>query len=115
MSETDAPFEVTVWPRAFEQGFSMDELRARTELDSELPVQEMSLEQFFASAIQEQDWHGDVEKEDVRRFRFLKTLISNQLSDIRVLRIGETHLEVLIVGKTKSSDWIALTTQAVES
>ena len=115
MSETDATFEIIVWPQAFQQGFSIRELMALRALDLERPTQEMPIDQFFAPAVRPQDWHGDLEKEEVKRFQQLQTLISEHLSEVRVCRIGETQLDLVIVGKTEENDWIALVTQAVET
>lgn len=115
MSETDAPFELMVWPQAFDSGFSVKELMTLTALDDTLTIQETSVEQFFAPAIRAQDWHGDLEKEEIRRFQWLKTLISEQLSHVKIYRMGETHFTILIVGQTQTNAWIALTTQAVET
>lgn len=114
-SETDAPFEVIVWPQAFEQGFSVPELLKLTGLETELPIQEIPFEQFFFPALQVQDWYGEEEKADVSRFQLLKALIESHLTEIKVFRMGEIQLDLFILGKTEGNDWIALATQAVET
>ena len=115
MSETDAPFELTLLNEAFPKGFSLPELIRLTEHDPELPSEEVSIDKFFARAIKEEDWHGDLEKEDVRRFRHLKALILDNLEDTHIIRFGTVNQFLYILGKQQEGDWLMLSTQAVET
>ena len=115
MSETDAPFEVFFWQQAFPSGFSIPELIQITDHDDALPVEIQTVDQFFEPALKSQDWHGEDELDDLRRLKRLKALIQECLHEHRVCRIGDTFLDIYIVGKTASQAWIALSTQAVET
>ncbi len=115
MSETDAPIGLEIWSDAFADGFSIQEMLSITEHEADLPCQEVSLDQLFGPAVREQDWHGEPEKEDVRRFRALRSLIDASLSDIHVVKVGEVNLDIYIVGQTRDGEWFVLSTQAVET
>ncbi len=115
MSETDAPIELNVWPDAFANGFSIQVLLSMTDHEADLPYEEVSLDQLFGPAIREQEWHGEPEKEDVRRFRALKSLIESSLSDRHVVKVGEVNLDLYIVGQTSDGEWLVFSTQAVET
>lgn len=115
MSETDAPFEVQYWEDIFQSSFSVPELIELTDHDEALPVVTQTVDQFFEPALKPQDWHGEDEQEDIRRFKRLKSLIQDSLVDLTVCRIGDMFLDIYIVGKTSSGNWIGLSTQAVES
>ena len=115
MSETDAPFEVFCWEHAFQAGFTIPELIKLTEHDEALSVQVMAVDDFFAPAIRLRDWYGDAELEDVRRYRHLKAWIQTSLVAPCVYRVGDTVLDIYILGQTPYQSWMGLTTQAVET
>ncbi len=115
MSETDAPFEVLFWENAFPSGFSIPEFIQLMEHDDALPVVIQTIDEFFEPVLIPQDWHGEDELDDLRRFKRLKALIQDSLNQTRVCRVGDTFLDIYVIGQTASLSWICLSTQAVES
>lgn len=115
MSETDAPFLFAPLPDAFVDGFSISELLRITEHELDSPYEEANLEDFFRPALKTQDWHGEDEKEDIRRFQALKDLVQATLTDVHVVRVGAVNIDIYIVGKTEHEQWVSLSTQAVET
>jgi hypothetical protein len=69
-------------------------------------VEEVSLDQFFGELS---------DSSDAKRFSDLKSTIQSRLSNVKVFRIGETEIDIFIVGKAKSGSWIGLHTKSVET
>lgn len=114
MSETDEPFEAVHWKNP---GRPLDAARLLelTHAKPKTPVREESLESFFKDLTTPQDWHGEAEREDVRRYQKLKETIQSRLSGAKVFRVGEINVEIYIVGLTPEGDWAGLRTRAVET
>jgi hypothetical protein len=113
-SETDAPFEVVAW--AGETGAPAPaRLLALTGHKAGTPVEAVALEDFFGELTQEQDWHGEAEKADVRRYRQLREIIEKRLADAKVYRVGKTRVEIYILGRAPEGGWLGVKTAAVET
>lgn len=119
MSESDYPFKVS----QIDVGLLPDRpnLLAPKELlqlmgnDADAFVEEIGIKNFFASAIQSQDWHGEADRQRVQRFQTLLQWIEQHLSDVKVYRVGTIEIDVYIIGKTESGTWISLSTKAIET
>ncbi len=112
MSESDYPFQVFVWE---ERELTAEQLREKTGHAPDSPLETKELEQFFAPALREYDWHDEEDKETVRRYRSLGQTLQYYLSDIRVYRLGEVEIDVYIIGKTRLGNLAVLATKAVET
>ena len=72
------------------------------------------VEEFFAIA-QEEDWHGQEERETVKRFQNLVSVLKQNLSQLQVYRVGNTNINAYIVGVTDGGEWAGLSTKLVET
>ena len=89
-SETDAPLQAFVW-------------KERKELTG---AEEKTLDGFFRA----------VPSEDKAKFQKLAQVLREQLSAVKVYKVGEeAEKEVYIVGKTKDGRWAGLKTTVVET
>jgi hypothetical protein len=113
-SESDEPFTTFTW-KEVEGELSKAKLLKRARKPASSPVQEVPLQDFFKSLTTEQDWHGEEEKAAVEQYRNLLAVIEQNLSDVKVLKVGATKISVFIVGKTDEGDWAGLKTTAVET
>jgi hypothetical protein len=113
MSESDYPFEVTLLP-GFEPPIASTLLQL-TGHDADCPVEEMTVQNFFAPAIEEQDWYEEAEKETMHRFQTLLQWLKDHLSEVKVYRVDEIEIDIYIVGKTESGDWINFSTKSIET
>jgi hypothetical protein len=84
-------------------------------LASDLPVEEVTMDEFFHLAVTDEDWHGPKQREKVQRFRRLVQTLKENLSDIIVYRIGEVEIDVFVVGKTEQGDFAGVSTRVVET
>ena len=112
-SETDAPFEVIHWPAQGE--LTPPKLLQLTGHPPDAPVELRTVDDFFAIATQEEDWHDQEERETAKRFQNLVSVLKQNLSQLQVFRVGSINIEAYIVGVTPSGDWIGLSTKLVET
>jgi glutathione S-transferase len=113
MSESDYPFEVALLPE-FDPPIASTLLQL-TGHDGDCPVEEMTVQNFFAPAIEEQDWYEEAEKETMHRFQTLLQWLEEHLGEVQVYRVGEIEIDIYIVGKTESGGWINLSTKSIET
>jgi hypothetical protein len=75
----------------------------------------LAVDDFFARATQEEDWHDEEERETVQRFQNLVSVLKQNLWQLQVYRVGNTNIDAYIVGVTPSGDWTGLSTKLVET
>jgi len=75
----------------------------------------LAVDEFFARATQEEDWHDQEERETVKRFQNLVSILKQNLSQLQVYRVGNINIDAYIVGVTPSGDWTGLSTKLVET
>ena len=75
----------------------------------------MSVDEFFAIATQEEDWHDEEERETVKWFQNLVSVLKQNLSHLQVFRVGNINIDAYIVGVTPSGDWAGLSAKLVET
>ncbi len=113
LSESDAPFEVVRWPT---QGqLTPAKLLQLTNHPPDAPVEVVNVDEFFAIATVEEDWHDEEEREIVQRFQHLVSVLKQNLSNIQVYRVGQINIDAYIVGVTPSGHSMGLSTKLVET
>lgn len=113
LSETDAPFEVIHWQT--QEQLTPAKLLQLTEHPPDAPVELRTVDDFFAIATQEEDWHDEEERETVKRFQNLVSVLKQNLSQLQVFRVGSIEIDVYIIGVTQNGDWAGLSTKLVET
>jgi uncharacterized protein YqgV (UPF0045/DUF77 family) len=103
-SESDAPFTAFAWDDGAE--LKHDRLLQVTKQPKGTTVEESTLDDLFAT----------VPSEDKAKFQKLRQVITEQLSGVKVYRVGdEAERDVYIVGKAKDGRWAGLKTTVVET
>ncbi|MBD2068014.1 nuclease A inhibitor family protein [Leptolyngbya sp. FACHB-671] len=115
MSESDYPFEVFRWEDKAQAQLDTEAVLRRTGHSTHTPVTVVDLDKFFHRATQEEKWHSDEEREDIRRYRELLEMLKQYFSDIQVYRIGEVKIDVYVVGRSPAGNLVGLSTQVVET
>ncbi|WP_172189071.1 nuclease A inhibitor family protein [Microcoleus asticus] len=113
LSETDAPFEVIHWPAQGE--LTPAKLLQLTNHPPDAPVELRTVDDFFAIATAQEDWHDREERETVQRFQNLVSILKQNLSQLQVYRVGSIEIDAYIIGVTQNGDWAGLSTQLVET
>lgn len=112
MSETDAPFECLFWVSS--APFSPEQAEKVWGNGRQPRVQ--SLDDFLAPYLEERDWHSDVQRADVARFRKLKTILEANLDNLNVYKVGsEYEQNCWIVGRYSDQEYVLLRTFVVET
>lgn len=112
-SETDAPIYVFVWRD--KAPFSPQALLMHRGYGSTTPIQETSIDRFFRSVTTPRDWHGPEERARVQQFTALRDLLQAELSDVTVYKIGTSAIDVYVVGRDQSGNYLGITTHVVET
>lgn len=112
ISETDSLFSIFLW-----EGMELtpEQILKQINLELDTPYQILELEDFFASATEEQDWHNQEEAAEVKRYQTLLAFLKVNLSEIKVYKIGINSIDIYIVGKTQEDRLAGLSTTAVET
>jgi hypothetical protein len=53
----------------------------------------LAVDDFFAIAAQEEDWHDEEERETVKRFQNLVSILKQNLSQLQVYRVGNINID----------------------
>lgn len=113
ISETDAPFEVIQWQTQGE--LTPAKLLQLTEHPPDAPVEIVSVDEFFDTHTAEEDWHDQEERETVKRFQNLVSVLKQNLSQLQVYRIGSVEIDAYIIGMTDDGELAGLSTKVVET
>ena len=113
MSEKDAPFKVVTLK--VDDSLTAANVAALVDRPADSPVEEVSAPKFFADLTHAQKWHAEDDKATVRRYQDLAILIREQLTDVKVFKVGQVKVRILIAGKTSDGQWIGLETDSLET
>jgi hypothetical protein len=104
-SESDAPIDAFRWPGKI--GATAKEAVV-AQAKAGRKIEEVSIDDFFA---------GVEGSDDEERFRQLRSVVENTLTAPKIFRVGvgETKVDVYLIGKTRGGDWCGLHTTSVET
>jgi hypothetical protein len=113
-SESDFPFEVIVWENFADGLFDTEKWLAQNGFPTDSPIENTSLDYLFRNLSVEQEWHDEVQKEQVAQFKALQEFLQANLTDLTVYRVGRIEITIFIIGKF-ANDVVGLKTQAIET
>jgi hypothetical protein len=113
MSETDAP--ITAFDGGKATGLNAGALADIVGIDSDVPVEEITLARFFDRLTTIQDWFGEREKENAKKFSELKNLLQEDLRDLKVFRFGSVQIDIIVAGTDQTGNVAGIRTFAVET
>ena len=114
-SESDYPIELFYLEGNGKKSIARDDILNVGKYPAKTLVKTLKLEDFFGNAVQEQSWHGAEEKEIVKRFQELVRILKEDLSDVKVFKVGKVEIDVYVIGKTESGDFAGVKTKVVET
>ncbi len=104
-SETDAPLEPFLWENAGDK-LTKDKVRQLARAPKGAAVEETTLDDLLST----------VPEEDRPQFDKLAAAVKQQLSGVKVYKVGdEPEKQVYVVGKTSDGQWAGLKTTVVET
>jgi hypothetical protein len=98
MSESDYPFEVIRWDGKV--SITPEYLRNISGKPEGSPIEEIDVDSFFNVS---------------GRFRNLASLLKDNLSNIKVYKVGTINIPVYIVGRSAEGNWLGLSTRVVQT
>lgn len=110
-SESDYPFEIIRWENTLP---TMDEVLKQGGYAENTPVESTSLDYLFRNLAEEKDWHDEVQKAQVPRFKALLDLMKTHLKGVQVYRVGTVEIDVYAIGKI-GSDVVGFKTKLIET
>ena len=113
-SEADSSFEIVHWAKRDSIRSSADLLKLIGQ-SSGLPIENVGLAEFFHDLILNQEWHDAEGKKTVERYRNLLAILKEQLTDLKVFKVGDVEIDIYIVGRMPAGDWAGVMTTAVET
>jgi hypothetical protein len=73
------------------------------------------VDDFFRRTTTDREWHTDLHAERVRRFRFLRKLLDENLQDVTLVRYGDPRVLIVIAGIARNGRLTGIKTEAVET
>ncbi len=113
MSESDYPFEVIRWDGS--EQLSPEYLRRGAGLEASAPLAETDLETFFRVAAGEQEWKSEADLVVAKKYQRLMRLLTDNLTEIKVYRVGDINILVYVVGRSAEGNWLGVSTRVVET
>lgn len=78
-------------------------------------IEERDFDSFFKRLVEIKDWFGEEEKKMAKRFSELRDFLIQNLSDLRVFRIGRIEIDIYVVGIDIAGKIVGFKTKAVET
>jgi Nuclease A inhibitor-like protein len=113
MSESDYPFEPVRWSEQTE--LTLEAVRRLTGHDESAPIETQSVNGLFHVAASEADWKNAQQLAAARRYQALMRWLQDNLTAVRVYRIGRIQIDVFIVGRSAVGSWVGLQTRVIET
>ena len=79
------------------------------------PVEEVDFDVFFDRLTRIQDWFGERETKRAKKFGELKKLLAENLSELKVFKVGRIRLDIYVVGLDRDGRLAGVKTKAVET
>ena len=78
-------------------------------------IEEKEFNQIFERLTGIEDWYGEEEKTNAEKFSALKKLLSENLKDLKVFKVGQIELDVYFIGLDEHGRLRGVQTKAVET
>ncbi|HEY8563329.1 MAG TPA: nuclease A inhibitor family protein [Pyrinomonadaceae bacterium] len=113
ISETDA--EIFPFTGSKADSVTKENLLRQIGAPPDATVEERDFDQMFERFIKIQDWYGDEEKATAEKFADLKKLLEDNLTDLKVFKVGRIERDIYFVGLDREGDLVGFQTKAVET
>ena len=114
-SESDEPIEPVTCYLKQADPLTVSQIKDWLMLPPAMYVEEIPEADFWAPVITEQDWYGDEEKTRTASFQKLKETIESTLTVRQVFRVGESEMDVYLLGRQNDSERAGIKTKIVQT
>ncbi|MFM2310895.1 MAG: hypothetical protein RLZZ04_171 [Cyanobacteriota bacterium] len=110
-SEAESPIQVVYWHDA--ASFTQDTLLQQQQYPPDTKITIQEFHSFFTVATKQETWHNEVEQFQVVKYQNLVSLMTANLTDLKVYLLGEVQIAAYILGTTRNKAIAGLTTSIV--
>ncbi len=114
-SESDEPLELTTCYLKQAEPLTVSQIKDWQMLPPSVYVEEIPEADFWEPVTTQQDWYEAEEKTRATNFQQLKDVVEQALTGRQVFRVGETEMEVYLLGRQESGDRAGIKTKVVQT
>ncbi len=114
-SESDYPLEFVHWTKP--EGVILDcvFVLEHLALGADLKAEEGDAQNFLESCCKVESWFGDEERREAQGFQVLRNALNERFEKLRLFRIGEVEVNLVVVGEDSNGDVLGFKTVSVET
>ena len=113
--ESDEPIEAVTCYLKQPEPLTVSQIKDWLMLPPSVYVEETPEADFWEPVTTEEDWYGDEEKARTRRFIELKQVLEAELSVRQVFRVGESEMDVYLLGRQADGERAGIKTKIVQT
>ena len=113
--QSESDYALEPYARGAAEGAPSAEEFAKGREGEDAAVRERDFDSFFGNYTDAQDWWGDEERAVAGKFQALVKFLKENLSDLKVYRVGGVKADVYVVGRTASGGFAGVKTKVVET
>ncbi|ADB38237.1 nuclease A inhibitor family protein [Spirosoma linguale] len=114
-SESDETIEIVTCYLTQAEPLSVSQIKDWLMLPPSVNVEEIEEADFWEPVITEQDWYEAEEKDRTARFQKLKQVLENTLTVRQVFRVGESELDVYLLGLQADGERAGIKTKIIQT
>jgi hypothetical protein len=114
-SESDEPIEPATCYLHQAEPLTVSQIKDWQMQPPSVSVDEVPETAFWEPVITDQDWYGEDEKNRTTQFRQLKQLLETNLTGRQVFRVGETEVDLILLGQQANGERAGIRTRVVET
>lgn len=114
-SESDEPLETVTCYLKQTEPLTVSQIKDWQMLPPSVYVEETPEADFWEPVSTDQDWYGDEEKARTAKFQQLKKLAEEELTVRQVFRVGESEMDVYLLGLQKNGERAGIKTKIVQT
>lgn len=112
MSEKDAPLKAIL---VGAERVDRANVASLVGAPADAAVETAEFDPTFAPFAQVEKWHGEDERAYVKKFKHFLEVVRENLSEVKVYKIGERIRKIVVAGKASDGTWLAVTTESLET
>jgi hypothetical protein len=113
MSEADYPFQTFIWKE--KPDVTPEYLREQAGKPVDATLREVTVKDFFRAATSEAEWKNAEALALAKRYQALVKWLEENLSDLKVYRVGDIDIMVFILGRSAEGSLIGISTRVIET
>ncbi len=114
-SESDEPIEPVTCYLHQAEPLTVSQIKDWLMLPPSIYVEEIPEADFWEPVATDQDWYGDEEKARTAKFGQLKQILETELTVRQVFRVGESEMDVYVLGRQEEGGRAGIKTKIIQT